>query len=166
MFKKIICIMVGLFFLTSCAGLTGVREGTDDCPPLIPIPVEKKEAAPAPKPVPPMAKMVPVFEPVYYDHDKSNVKDTESYKLDKVAEYAKKDSKATFTLEGNCDKDGSDAYNMGLGQRRADTAKAYLVKKGVDPSRIKTKSFGEQKANQKVKTATDRRTDVVTITVN
>lgn len=166
--NKVRVIFIGLLavvFLAGCATVGAQSNGNGEitCPPLLQIPVEKKvEKAPA---KPTAVKVVPIYDPVYFDFDKSNIKDSEKGKLDKIAAYAKEDSAAKFVLEGNCDKAGSEAYNKALGQRRADSAKAYLVSKGVDASRIKTMSFGESKANQKVQTATDRRVDAVNITV-
>lgn len=155
--KKCICILIALLFLTSCAGLSGMREGTEDCPPLIPIP--KEQAAPAPAPVPPVVKLIPKFDPVYFDYDKSNIKPEEAKKLDKAVDFALKNPSEKFLIEGNCDMKGSEKYNKDLGQRRADAAKSYMVKKGVDASRIETKSNGKLKALA-IWTATDRRDDI------
>lgn len=160
--KKLLAIfIICTFALTGCYTMTQTTIPVGDCP-KAPEPVKAVEKAPAP---PAAVKVVPIYDPVYFDFDKSNIKDSEKGKLDKIAAYAKEDSAAKFVLEGNCDKAGSEAYNKALGQRRADSAKAYLVSKGVDASRIKTMSFGESKANQKVQTATDRRVDAVNITV-
>ena len=48
-------------------------------------------------------------------------------------------------VSGHCDERGSDEYNLALGNRRAASAKRYLVGKGVDGSRIETVSFGEER---------------------
>ncbi len=157
--KKYICVLVALLFLTSCAGLSGMREGSEECPPLLSPPVVEKASAPVPAPVPPVVKLIPKFDPIYFDFDKSNIKPSEASKLDKVADYALKNPNEKFLIEGNCDKKGSEKYNMVLGQKRADAAKDYLVKKGVDASRITTKSNGNLKA-MAIWTATDRRDDI------
>lgn len=161
--KKLLAIfIICTFVLTGCYYTKQTTIPVGDCPQ---APVEKKvEKAIAP-PSPTAMKVVPVYDPVYFDYDKSNIKDSEKGKLDKIVSYAKENSSAKFVLEGNCDKIGSEAYNKALGQRRADSAKEYLISKGVDASRIKTESLGESKANQKVQTATDRRVDTVNITV-
>lgn len=157
--KKYICVLVALLFLTSCAGLSGMREGSEECPPLLSPSVVEKAAAPAPAPIPPVVKLIPKFDPVYFDFDKSNLKPEEVGKLDKVADYALKNPNEKFLIEGNCDMKGPDDYNLKLGQKRADVAKNYLVKKGVDASRITTKSNGKLKALS-IWTATDRRDDI------
>jgi peptidoglycan-associated lipoprotein len=51
---------------------------------------------------------------------------------------------ATVTIEGHCDERGTNAYNMALGQRRADAAKDFLVNLGVDATRLTTISYGEE----------------------
>ncbi|HET8798861.1 MAG TPA: peptidoglycan-associated lipoprotein Pal [Thermoanaerobaculia bacterium] len=48
-------------------------------------------------------------------------------------------------IEGHCDERGTEQYNLALGDRRAETAAAYLVTLGVDRSRIETVSYGEER---------------------
>ena len=159
--KLVVLFIICTFAITGCYYAKQTTIPVGECPQATPVEKKVEEAVSPPAAI----KVVPVFDPVYFDYDKSNIKDSEKAKLDKLAAYAKEDSAAKFVLEGNCDKNGTEKYNKELGQRRADSAKAYLVSKGVDASRIKTVSFGESKANQKVQTATDRRVDAVNITV-
>jgi peptidoglycan-associated lipoprotein len=49
------------------------------------------------------------------------------------------------TIEGYCDPIGTSEYNMALGMRRAESAKAYLVKLGADMNMFSTISYGEEK---------------------
>jgi peptidoglycan-associated lipoprotein len=65
--------------------------------------------------------------------------------LSKKAGYMLAMSGTSITIEGNCDERGTDAYNMALGERRAEAAKAYLVNLGVNPSQINTISYGEER---------------------
>ncbi len=53
-----------------------------------------------------------------------------------------------ITIEGHCDERGTEEYNLGLGERRASSAKNYLVSLGVSASRIKTISYGEERPFQ------------------
>ncbi|RME87720.1 MAG: peptidoglycan-associated lipoprotein Pal, partial [Zetaproteobacteria bacterium] len=48
-------------------------------------------------------------------------------------------------VEGNCDERGTREYNLGLGQRRADSVKNYLTSHGIAPNRIETISYGEER---------------------
>lgn len=51
----------------------------------------------------------------------------------------------TILVEGHCDERGTSEFNMALGERRADTVQSYLVRAGVQKSRINTVSFGEER---------------------
>jgi len=55
----------------------------------------------------------------------------------------KSDSSTKLLIEGNCDERGTEEYNRALGERRADAARNALVKAGISPDRIMTKSFGK-----------------------
>jgi len=48
-------------------------------------------------------------------------------------------------IEGHCDERGTEEYNLALGDRRAQAVKAYLVQLGIDPGRMESISFGEER---------------------
>jgi peptidoglycan-associated lipoprotein len=52
---------------------------------------------------------------------------------------------AVIRIEGNCDERGTVEYNLALGEKRAKAALDYLVKMGIDPSRISTVSYGKER---------------------
>ena len=99
-----------------------------------------------------------------YDFDKATLKPEGKATLDKLASDLNKIKLEVIIAVGNTDSVGTDAYNMALGQRRAQSVKAYLVSKGVDQSRIYTESKG--KSNPVASNATaegrakNRRTDI------
>ena len=99
-----------------------------------------------------------------YDFNKSDLKAEGKATLDKIARDLSKIKLEVIIAVGNTDSVGSDAYNMALGQRRAQSVKAYLTSKGVDGSRIYTESKG--KSNPVASNATEqgraknRRTDI------
>lgn len=99
-----------------------------------------------------------------YDFDKSTLKPEGKATLDKIAADLSKIKLEVIIAVGNTDSIGTDAYNMALGQRRAQSVKTYLVSKGVDGSRIYTESKG--KSNPVASNATaegrakNRRTDI------
>ena len=99
-----------------------------------------------------------------YDFNKSDLKPEGKATLDKIARDLGKIKLEVIIAVGNTDSVGSDAYNMALGQRRAQSVKAYLVSRGVDGSRIYTESKG--KSNPVASNATEegraknRRTDI------
>jgi OmpA-OmpF porin, OOP family len=99
-----------------------------------------------------------------YDFDKATLKPEGKATLDKVAADLSKIRLEVIIAVGNTDSVGSDAYNQALGQRRAQSVKAYLISKGVDGGRIYTESKG--KSNPVATNATaegrakNRRTDI------
>lgn len=84
-------------------------------------------------------------EPVYFAFDQSVVPASEYGKLDEVVKYLKSKPANGVVIEGNCDNRGTEEYNRALGERRALSAKEYIVSQGIDASRIRTVSYGEEK---------------------
>ena len=84
-------------------------------------------------------------EDVYFEFDSSALLPASQDLLSKKAGYMLAMSGLSVTIEGHCDERGTDAYNMALGERRAEAAKAFLVNLGVNPSQISTISYGEER---------------------
>lgn len=84
---------------------------------------------------------------VFFALDKSNVSATEAAKLDIQAAWLAQNENVNvrIALEGHCDARGTTEYNLGLGKRRAEAVKAYLVSKGVSADRIDTVSYGKER---------------------
>ena len=78
-----------------------------------------------------------------FDFDKSVIKPEGQTVLNNLANGIKGIKLEVIIAVGNTDSVGTDAYNMALGQRRAQAVKAYLVSKGIDGSRIYTESKGK-----------------------
>lgn len=83
--------------------------------------------------------------PVYFDFDKSNIRADQQSRIEKDASYLKDNPQVTIQVQGNCDERGTNEYNMALGERRALSAKKYLMNLGIAGTRISTISFGEEK---------------------
>jgi peptidoglycan-associated lipoprotein len=103
---------------------------------------------------------------VYFDFDRSAIKPSEQPKLDQVATYLKNTPGVQLKIEGNCDERGTEGYNTSLGERRAISARDYLIQKhGIPSDRITTMSWGESKPVDLGKTeeayAKNRRDDFV-----
>jgi peptidoglycan-associated lipoprotein len=82
--------------------------------------------------------------PIYYDLDKAFIRDDAKVILDEFAENVmKRYPKLTIELGSHTDCRASYDYNVNLSQRRADSAVAYLIKKGVDARRMVFKGYGE-----------------------
>jgi peptidoglycan-associated lipoprotein len=76
--------------------------------------------------------------------DKYNIDQAAATRLERQAIWLKENPEVTVTIEGNCDERGTREYNLGLGDRRANAVKNYLVALGVDASRVSTLSFGKE----------------------
>jgi peptidoglycan-associated lipoprotein len=84
-----------------------------------------------------------VVENIFYDLDKANIRPDAALELDKLVETLNDNPKITIELSSHTDVRGKDAYNMDLSERRAKSAVAYIISKGIDPSRITAKGYGE-----------------------
>jgi peptidoglycan-associated lipoprotein len=91
------------------------------------------------------AKSSPGFETVYFDYDQFNLRSDARQGLRSNAEYLKAHPKVKIQIEGHCDERGSTQYNLALGEKRATAAKDYLMKAGVQDSRISVISYGSER---------------------
>ncbi len=82
---------------------------------------------------------------VFFELDKSAVSASEAAKLDKQIVWLNDNSSVRVAIEGHCDARGTSEYNLGLGKRRAEAVKAYLVSKGISADRIDTVSYGKER---------------------
>jgi peptidoglycan-associated lipoprotein len=82
---------------------------------------------------------------VYFAFDSAAIKSAEKSKIQAVADALKGDSNLKVLVEGNCDERGTEEYNRSLGERRALAVREALAKDGIDPSRVRTLSFGEDR---------------------
>ena len=82
---------------------------------------------------------------VFFDWDKSIITPEAAAVLDRAAEQYAATGQTSVALAGHADKSGTDAYNVGLSQRRADAVKAYMASKGVADGSITTEAFGESR---------------------
>ena len=105
---------------------------------------EKEEVVVAVPPPTTLDEMV-MQEDIYFDFDKSNLKPAAQENLLRKAEWLRDNPEITVTVEGHCDERGTNAYNIALGDRRAESAKAYLVDLGIDASRLTSISYGEER---------------------
>ena len=83
---------------------------------------------------------------VYFDFDSAVIKTSEKAKIATVADYLKSNPNVALEVEGHCDERGTEEYNRTLGERRALAAREELALLGVDPKRLFTISFGEDRS--------------------
>ena len=84
-------------------------------------------------------------ENIYFEFDSSALLTAAQETLKRKAEYLRKNPNARVTIEGHCDERGTDEYNLALGDRRANSAKSFLVDLGISPRRLTTISYGEER---------------------
>ena len=95
------------------------------------------EVCPAPPPIGPFI--------VFFDWDKDEITPAASAILDNAAAAYQQTGRASVTLAGHADRSGSDAYNVGLSQRRANNVRSYLAGRGVPDGSISTEAYGESR---------------------
>jgi peptidoglycan-associated lipoprotein len=86
-----------------------------------------------------------VGDRVFFDYDKSDIKAEGRQVLQRQADWLKKYSNVTVTVEGHCDERGTREYNLALGERRATAVKKMLVALGVPANRVSTISYGKER---------------------
>lgn len=153
--KKIFLVLP--FFVALVLVVDGCQKKVAPPPPPPPPPpvVEKK---PEPAPVDSteilarirreklaQAKQKIASERIYFDFDKSNIKPEFRSVLEGIADLMKEYSELRIRIEGHCDERGTSAYNLGLGERRCNSAGQFLKDAGVTGDRIDTKSWGEER---------------------
>lgn len=84
-------------------------------------------------------------EKIYFDFDSSTLTLDSQEILKEKAQWLRNNPGVSITIAGNCDERGTVEYNLALGERRAMSAKAFLVDLGIKPSRITTLSYGEER---------------------
>jgi OOP family OmpA-OmpF porin len=178
MIKNIFSLLVAVAFAAACA-----TPEEKPAPKPEPAPAPKPAPAPEPKPAPPPpapkpepkpeAKPKPVAEKVtfaadvLFDFDKAVIKPEGKSKLDDLASKVKGINLEVIIAIGHADSIGSDEYNQRLSVRRAESVKAYMVSRGVEPNRVYTEGKGEKQPVASNRTsdgrAKNRRTEIEVI---
>ncbi len=133
--------------------------GSEAAPPAPPAPLEEPES-PASVPLEPSVSGSALtdynarsldeinrespLEPVFYSLDSSEVAGETVAVLQKNADVLRQYPNWVVTIEGHCDERGTAEYNLSLGERRAQAARAYLVSLGIPADRLRTVSYGKE----------------------
>jgi peptidoglycan-associated lipoprotein len=86
-----------------------------------------------------------VGDRVFFDTDSSVIASDAQAVLTRQAAWLKQYANAKIVLEGHADERGTREYNLALGERRANSAKNFLVSQGVDAARISVTSYGKER---------------------
>jgi len=167
-------VALGLAALTAgCAKRPAVSQAAAPAPTGVaaPVPAPAPPPAPAPLPAAPPAPPVTAAPPppptpppppparpapaefvaeaalrdVYFDFDKADIRPDAARTLDASLEWIKANPSALILIEGHCDERGTNAYNLALGERRAQATLNYLTQRGVARERITLLSYGEER---------------------
>ncbi len=121
-----------------------VSEATAPAAPVVSEPAEPVDVAPA-KPEP---KVEMAAAKIFFDFDSYVLSSANKALLQGNAAWLKAHPELRIVIEGHTDERGSSSYNLALGEKRAEAARAYLQNLGIAPERIKVVSYGKEKAVQ------------------
>ena len=136
--KSLSYLVAALFLATACAETMqdgGAGQGSGG----------NQQAATSVKPGTGRDFVVNVGDRVFFEFDKSSLSSDARSQLEKQAAWLKKFGSVGLTLEGHADERGTREYNLALGERRANSAKDFLVALGIAPNRIKVISYGKER---------------------
>jgi len=144
-------LVIAVFLIMSVAACTTTPKEEPVATPAQPTQVT--DYKPAEKPEKPMAAVKPTksqiaaveLGDVFFAFDKFNLSAESRATLAFNADVLKANPGTMITIEGHADERGTVEYNLGLGERRASSAKNYIVSLGISVSRIKTISYGEER---------------------
>ena len=150
----LLLVLPGLLMAVGCQKKT-VMQQTDQPAPA-PAPKEEKPAAVWPwqthwiekpaavAPGPDKMSAMVMQEDIYFAYDRSFLSPMAQENLKRKADWLMANPGATATIEGHCDERGTGEYNLALGERRAESAKSFLIDLGIAAKRLSTVSYGEE----------------------
>jgi peptidoglycan-associated lipoprotein len=89
--------------------------------------------------------VVNVGDRVFFESDQTELSPQAIATLEKQAQWLQTYNRYSFTIEGHADERGTREYNIALGARRAQTVRDYLAARGIQPSRMRTISYGKER---------------------
>lgn len=131
-------------------------------PPVVIVPNQAyayPDPPPPPPPPPPAPKQTPppqpapaaTLQPIYFDLNKSTIRPDAEKTLQHNLEWFRQNPGRKVSIQGNCDPRATEQYNISLGKRRAEAARQYLIKHGVDAKLLDVVSFGKEMSTCKGK---------------
>ena len=89
--------------------------------------------------------VVNVGDRVFFESDQTELSPQAKTTLEKQAQWLQTYNRYSFTIEGHADERGTREYNIALGARRAQSVRTFLASRGIDPSRMRTISYGKER---------------------
>jgi peptidoglycan-associated lipoprotein len=137
-------------FLVGCGGDKPAPETDVSSPPAPPASTGEEETPPertdeSTKWVDPNTEYASILQPVHFEFNKYRITEEAKPTLEGIARLLTQNAGWKILVEGHCDERGTNEYNLTLGEQRAQSTKRYLVSLGVDETRFKTVSYGEER---------------------
>lgn len=157
-----VCLVALIVAAAACGGKKPPVARPAPPPPVAPAPATRPPAPPEPVAEPTIVPSEPVrdetivsaslddlnrtspLKPVFFDYDSSDVSAQSQAVLNENAALLKRYPTWAVTIEGHCDERGTAEYNLALGERRAVSARTYLVSLGIGADRVRTVSYGKE----------------------
>ena len=165
--SNLLALFTALFFLGACASVKTTDSGDADSGSASIAGVDSVDGVyVGSDTVKELATGVP--DRVFFAYDSYSVTTRGLVTLQKQAKWMEGNSSSTVIVQGHCDERGTREYNLALGERRANSAKDYVVGYGIDPSRISTISYGKERpvATASSESAWMKNRRAVTVQVN
>lgn len=143
-------VVLPLFAVLVFAGCSKDKEVAEAAPPPATTP-PPETTTPAPPPgdepasTPSESTVQDKLKDVFFDYDSANLSAEAQSTLDADGKVLMDNPSVNVTVEGHCDERGTVEYNLSLGDRRAQSARDYLVRYGVPSARLSTVSYGEER---------------------
>jgi peptidoglycan-associated lipoprotein len=142
---KVLSAFAALMLLAACETASDQSAGTTGTGGATAGTGTATTSRPGPRPGSQEDLVANVGDRVFYDFDKSDLKPEARRTIERWAAWMKQYPNVTVTVEGHCDERGTREYNLGLGDRRANSAKNFLVSLGVEARRVATISYGKER---------------------
>jgi len=146
-----VMVMMALLVTVGCAKKAAVEQPPTAVaatpPPAQPAPAPAAPAQPRTVTEDPLAQQRRQFESedINFDFDRSEITPRSREILNRKGQFLLANRDIAILIEGHCDERGTDEYNLALGERRANSAKQYLMALGVAADRMSTISYGEER---------------------
>jgi len=136
----VILLAAMLMLLVGCGKGKKVEPIQEPPPPPV---IEEKVEPPPPAEEPKVAPLS--LTTIYFDYDKSDIRTDARDALARTAEFLRSHTEIRVVIEGHCDERGSTEYNLGLGERRAQAVRQFMISLGVSAERMDTVSLGKER---------------------
>lgn len=166
-FRSILLLATAALALSACTKKAPATLPPDPGPAVETTTTDPNGGAPVPGSQADFAAFTRGADTIYFDTDRYNIDSADIAALQTQAQWLSRYPNKRATVEGHADERGTRDYNLALGERRANSAKNYLISLGVDAARISTVSYGKERpaavGSDEESWARNRRSVTVTI---